>query len=207
VRRIVVCLTVLFLLGIIAAPAALADPVVDPGFNSGGSPCQFPRDTILNTNVFPQLNFNSSDPSKNIFNFCNETGHTLTNLDFTVNTGTTHIDHTQVDCTTGDVFSKCVVTNLSGNLLDVFISGPPGVPDFHHCSEEGDDNSQGDEDDDEGCGHLFINMNCPAGATSCGPWPDGTTAQGVANVPEPMSAFLLGSGVLVVIRRRYGKRS
>ncbi|HMK29280.1 MAG TPA: hypothetical protein VK473_06295 [Terriglobales bacterium] len=211
-RKVVVCLTVLFFLAIAAVAAAHADTVYDPRIATGDPACQS-GDIPLTSNVFNFSAGSGTGLNGNIFNYCNETGHTLFNLDFKVNT---FIPAASVSCDGGNVFAHCTPSNPTSSSLDIFFFGGPGVPDHHN--HDCDDEEEGEfrfhfvnnfvkdnDDEDEGCGHFFINLNCTTG-TACSNWDPGTPFTGVADVPEPVSALLLSTGVLAVIRRRYGKR-
>ena len=199
--KLSVCL-LLLVLAVVVVPSALADTVYDPGFGVGDPACQV-TDTPLHTNAFPVMTFQSGNP--NVFNFCNETGHTLFNIGGMIGSPTP-LSAAAVICNTGGVFATCAVNQITANSISIFLAGGPGVPDFHAAGCSGGDDEATREDDDEGgCGHFFVNLNCPVG-TACSNWANGTRFVLTANVPEPSAALLVGTGVVAFIRRKYGKR-
>lgn len=125
------------------------------------------------------FSFTTSGDNGGVFNLQNVSGSNWFNLKLTEK----GVPASAIRCHT-NLFATCTVTTKNG-ITAIMISGTsqrlPGIRNL---------------------GYFQIDLNCPPGFNPCKPWPTGVHFQGVANVPEPGTLAMVGTGLGILFNRR-----
>ncbi|MGZ4820639.1 MAG: PEP-CTERM sorting domain-containing protein [Terriglobales bacterium] len=121
------------------------------------------------------------------FGICNDTGTLWTTVDITFTSS--NLTLADITCyTTNGVFDNPCTKSQNGSSFDLHFSGGTGIPGHAPCADE--DLERPDEN--SGC-LMTVNLN-GGSTTADGDW-DHILLTGTANVPEPATFALLGSGL------------
>ena len=131
------------------------------------------------THVGMTFSFTTSGNNGGVFNLQNVSGSNWFNLKLTE----TGVPASAIKCHT-NLFAACTVTTKNG-VTTIMVAGTsrhlPGI---------------------QNLAYFQINLNCPPGLNPCKPWPTGVHFQAVANVPEPGTIAMVGTGLGILFNRR-----
>ena len=159
---------------VLCTTAGFAGTVSDPGvIIRNASTC------VHCVHVGMTFSFTSTSNNGGVFNLQNVSGSNWFNLKLTEK----GIPASAIRCHT-NLFAACTVTTKNG-VTTIMVAGTSGhLPGIQNLA------------------YFQIDLNCPPGLNQCRPWPSGVHFQGVANVPEPGTIAMVGTGLGVLFNRR-----
>ena len=162
----------LFLL--LGTAAGFASSVSDPGvIIRNATTC------VHCMHVGMTFSFTSTGNNGGVFNLQNVSGSNWFNLKLTEK----GVPASAITCRS-NLFATCTVTTKNG-VTTIMVSGTSGhLPGIQNLA------------------NFQIELHCPPGVHNCQPWPAGVKFQGVANVPEPGTIAMVGTGLGVLFNRR-----